>query len=67
METFLAILLALGIYVVIPILIGLSICTAAILWDRRHHKVEKTEEVKGAEEMTGETASEKTKETIKAG
>ena len=65
METFLAVLLALGIYVVIPILIGLSICTAAILYDRRHHKVEKTQAVEEAEKMVSETPREK--ETVTAG
>ena len=67
METFLAVLLALGIYVVIPILIGLSICTAAILYDRRHHKVEKTKEVEEVEKMVEETSAEKSKKTIKVG
>jgi len=59
METFLAILLALGIYVVIPIFIGLSICTAAILFDRRHQKVEKTKVVKEAEKISTKTPKEK--------
>lgn len=59
METFLAILLALGIYVVIPILIGLLICTAAILYDRRYHKVEKPKAVEEAETMVKETRGEK--------
>lgn len=67
METFLAILLALGIYVVIPILIGLSICTAAILYDRRRHKVEKTKVVEEAEKMVEETPTEKVKDSIKVG
>jgi hypothetical protein len=59
METFLAVLLALGIYVVIPILIGLLICTAGILYDRRHHKVEKTEVIEEAEKIVKETTDEK--------
>ncbi len=59
METFLAVLLALGIYVVIPILIGLLICTAAILYDRRHHKVEKTGTIEAAEKMVKENSGEK--------
>ena len=54
METFLAVLLALCIYVVVPILIGLSICTAAILYDRRHHKVEKIKAVEEAEKIAKE-------------
>lgn len=65
METFLAVLLALGIYVVIPIFIGLLVCTTAILYDRRHHKVEKTGTVKSAEKMVEETPAEKVNETIK--
>jgi hypothetical protein len=65
METFLAVLLALGIYVVIPILIGLLICTAAILYDRRHHKVEKTKAVEEAEKAVKESPVHK--ENIKVG
>ncbi len=65
METFLAVLLALGIYVVIPILIGLSICTAAILYDRRRHKVEKPDAVEKPEKMVKETPDKK--ESIKVG
>ncbi len=61
METFLAVLLALGIYVVIPILIGLLICTAAILYDRRHQKFEKTGTLKEAEKMVEEATAEKVK------
>jgi hypothetical protein len=67
METFLAVLLALGIYVVIPILIGLSICTAAILYDRRRHKVEKSEGVEEVEKIAEEKPAEKSKKTTKAG
>ena len=67
METFLAVLLALGIYVVIPILIGLSICTAAILYDRRRHKVEKSEGVKEVEKAVEGAPAEKSKNTIKIG
>jgi hypothetical protein len=65
METFLAVLLALGIYVVIPILIGLSICTAAILYDRRHHKAEKMQAVEEAEKMFEETPVEEAEKMIK--
>jgi hypothetical protein len=65
METFLAVLLALGIYVVIPILIGLLICTAAILYDRRYRKVKKTEGFETAEKMVEETHDEK--EDLKVG
>jgi len=65
METFLAVLLALGIYVVIPVLIGLLICTAAILYDRRHHKVEETKAVEEAEKAAKESAVNK--ESIKVG
>ena len=67
MEIFLAVLLALGIYVVIPILIGLSICTTAILYDRRRHKVEKPEGVEEVEKMAEEATAKKSKKTIKAG
>ena len=65
METFLAILLALGIYLVIPVLIGLTICSAAIIYDRRFHKKEKTEAVKEAEKLVKETPREK--ETVSVG
>jgi hypothetical protein len=65
METFLAVLLALGIYVVIPILIGLLVCTAAILYDRRHHKVEKTKAVKESEKIVEEANTQKVNETVK--
>jgi hypothetical protein len=67
MDTFLAVLLALGIYVVIPILIGLLICTAAILYDRRHHKVDKTKAIEESETMVEETPAEKVNETTKVG
>lgn len=59
METFLAVLLALGIYVVIPILIGLLICTSAILYDRRRHKAEETKAVEEADKMAEEPHDEK--------
>ncbi len=65
METFLAVLLALGIYVVIPILIGLLICTAAILYDRRHHKVEKTKAAEEPATMVKDAPGEK--EDVKVG
>ncbi|MBN2076247.1 MAG: hypothetical protein JW762_11920 [Dehalococcoidales bacterium] len=67
METFLAVLLALGIYVVIPILIGLLVCTSAILYDRRRHKVEKIKAVEEAEKMVKETPAEKAEENITVG
>ena len=58
METFLAILLALGIYVVIPVLIGLFICSVAILYDRKFHVKEKS--------AAGEkTSQEKMKDIMK--
>jgi hypothetical protein len=63
METFLAVLLALGIYVVIPILIGLLVCTAGILYDRRHHKVEKTKAVE-EEKVVKESPAEKEEENV---
>lgn len=59
METFLAVLLALGIYVVIPVLIGLLICTAGILYSRSHHKVENTKDTEEAEDMVERTSVKK--------
>lgn len=67
METFLAILLALGIYVVIPVLIGLTICTAAILYDRRYHRNKKVRAIEEAEQLVRETPVKKVKELTKIG
>lgn len=67
METFLAVLLALGIYVVIPILIGLLVCTAGILYDRRHHKVEKTKADEEVDKVVKESPAEKEEENITVG
>jgi hypothetical protein len=65
MDTFLAVLLALGIYVVIPILIGLLVCTAGILYERRHHKVEIKKAVDELEKTVKKSPVEK--EGIKLG
>ncbi len=35
METFLAILMVLGIYIVAPAILGLAIAGAVVLWSRR--------------------------------
>ena len=67
METFLAILLALTIYVVIPVLIGLAICSIAILYDHKFNKKEKSKMVEELEKTGKETTDEKAKETIKVG
>lgn len=66
MDTFLAVLLALGIYVVIPILIGLLICTAAILYDRRYRKVGKTDVIEESEKMVEEATAEKVNGVVKS-
>ncbi len=68
METFLAVLLALGIYVVIPVLIGLFICTVAILYDRRFHKVKQNEVVEETQQiLLRKPSEEKVKDTVKVG
>lgn len=67
METFLTVLLALAIYVVIPILVGLIICTLAILYDRRFYKKERDETAEEAEKMVEEPLAEKNNNTSKVG
>jgi hypothetical protein len=49
METVLAILMALGIYVGIPVIIGLSVCGVYIMVGHRAHREAKAEVVKEAE------------------
>ena len=49
METFLAVLMALGIYVVLPLIVAAVVC-GAVIW-RSKVRAERTEEVTTAEEV----------------
>ena len=49
METFLAVLMALGIYVVLPLIVAAVVC-GAVIW-RAKLRAERTEEVTTAEEV----------------
>ncbi len=58
METTLAILMALGIYVGIPVIIGLTIGGAFVTADRRARKAEQARAVKEAEAAVREPRKE---------
>jgi flagellar biosynthesis component FlhA len=55
METTLAILMVLGIFVGIPAAIGLAIAGAYVLHDSRVHRAERARAVEAAEAMVKET------------
>lgn len=65
METFLAILLALGIYVVVPVLIGLMVIGGVTMYDRRFQRQERTRAVEEAEQMVKRPAKATTTKPAK--
>ena len=67
METVLAVLMALGIFLVIPLLIAWTICGTYLLVTHKSYKQEKARAVQESEKMIQKTSDEKTKEHVAGG